>query len=122
MAEGSRVAGERPLPRMVWQACDLRAPRERVPYSEPSIANAQSPHMGVSYKCSNQGPEMQDTSKSSSQRVLKPEALRALAEAEKRRVAQTSDQAVREKEINGRGGAEPVRFGDWEVKGLATDF
>ncbi len=28
----------------------------------------------------------------------------------------------RAREINGRGGAEPVRFGDWEVKGLATDF
>ena len=27
-----------------------------------------------------------------------------------------------EKELGGRGGKEPVRYGDWEVKGLATDF
>lgn len=26
------------------------------------------------------------------------------------------------KELNGRDGPEPTRFGDWEVKGLATDF
>ena len=65
---------------------------------------------------------MQDTPKPSSQRVLTPEAVRALAEAQERRSAESRDQPVRAKEINGRGGAEPVRFGDWEVKGLATDF
>ena len=26
------------------------------------------------------------------------------------------------KEHNGRGGLEPVRYEDWEVKGLASDF
>ena len=25
-------------------------------------------------------------------------------------------------EKGGRGGFEPVRYGDWEVKGLASDF
>jgi len=26
------------------------------------------------------------------------------------------------KEVGGRGGLEPTRYGDWEVKGVATDF
>jgi hypothetical protein len=59
--------------------------------------------------------------KSKAQRVLTPEARRALAEAEARRV-KAADDAARATEFNGRGGLEPVRFGDWEVKGIATDF
>ena len=54
-------------------------------------------------------------------RVLTPEAERALAEASERRRL-IDEAAARPREIDGRGGAEPVRFGDWEVKGLATDF
>ena len=54
-------------------------------------------------------------------RDLTPAAQRALAEAaERRRLAGQPDAGQRE--VNGRGGAEPVRFGDWEVKGLAVDF
>ncbi|MFZ0604135.1 MAG: DUF1674 domain-containing protein, partial [Roseiarcus sp.] len=26
------------------------------------------------------------------------------------------------RELNGRGGLDPARYGDWEVKGLASDF
>ena len=26
------------------------------------------------------------------------------------------------KEEGGRGGLEPVRYGDWEIKGLTSDF
>ena len=26
------------------------------------------------------------------------------------------------KELGGRQGPEPTRYGDWEVKGIATDF
>lgn len=47
-------------------------------------------------------------------------AERALAEAEARRLA--AARPVRATEIDGRGGLEPVRYGDWEVKGLASDF
>ncbi|WP_448582878.1 DUF1674 domain-containing protein [Thermaurantiacus sp.] len=25
-------------------------------------------------------------------------------------------------EVGGRGGAEPTRYGDWEVNGVCTDF
>jgi hypothetical protein len=51
---------------------------------------------------------------------LPPEAQRALAEAEERRKAQTA--LVLPKEVNGRAGPEPTRFGDWETKGITSDF
>lgn len=54
-------------------------------------------------------------------RSLSPAAQRALAEAEARRKAALRKPAL-PKEIGGRGGEEPVRYGDWEVKGIATDF
>lgn len=54
-------------------------------------------------------------------RELTPAARRALAEAEERRRIEHTT-ADRPREVAGRGGAEPVRYGDWEVKGLATDF
>ena len=53
-------------------------------------------------------------------RVIAPAAQRALAEAEARRAAAAP--SSRPAEVGGREGAEPVRYGDWEVKGLATDF
>jgi hypothetical protein len=49
-------------------------------------------------------------------------AKRALAEAEARRAVIDATAAALPREINGRGGKEPVRYGDWEVKGVATDF
>lgn len=47
-------------------------------------------------------------------------AQRALAEAQARREA--AKQAALPKELGGRDGPEPVRFGDWERKGIAVDF
>jgi hypothetical protein len=55
------------------------------------------------------------------QRDLSPAAKRALAEAEERRKA-AKDAAPLPKELGGRDGPEPVRYGDWERKGLAIDF
>ncbi len=50
-------------------------------------------------------------------------AERALAEAEARRsAADASPEPDRPAEIGGRDGPEPTRFGDWENKGVATDF
>ena len=51
---------------------------------------------------------------------LPPAAQRALKEAEERRAAETSAKAPRE--IGGRGGKDPARFGDWEIKGRTIDF
>lgn len=65
--------------------------------------------------------EEQKTDKAQTKRVLTPAAQRALAEAEDRRRSGLGS-SDRPRELAGRGGAEPVRYGDWEVKGLATDF
>jgi hypothetical protein len=57
----------------------------------------------------------------SQRQSLNPAAQRALAEAqERRRAAQSADN--RPLEIGGRKGPDPVRYGDWEVKGIASDF
>ncbi len=55
-------------------------------------------------------------------RVLSPAAERALAEAAKRRAEAERAEALRVREIGGRKGPDPARFGDWEVKGIASDF
>jgi hypothetical protein len=55
-------------------------------------------------------------------RELSAAAKRALAEAKARREACLAFEAALPREIGGRGGLEPVRYGDWEVKGLASDF
>lgn len=52
--------------------------------------------------------------------ALPPAAQRALAEAEARRKA--GPPAALPNELGGRDGPEPVRYGDWEKKGLAIDF
>lgn len=52
---------------------------------------------------------------------IPPEAQRALAEAKARRKA-ASNAPPLPKELGGRDGPEPVRYGDWENKGLAVDF
>lgn len=51
---------------------------------------------------------------------LPPAALRALQEAEERRKAAAAVKLPTE--LGGRDGPEPVRFGDWEKKGIAIDF
>jgi hypothetical protein len=55
-----------------------------------------------------------------SKKPLSPEAQRALAEAEARRQAAGAPKEAAE--LRGRGGLDPVRYGDWEVKGIASDF
>ncbi len=52
---------------------------------------------------------------------LPPAAQRALAEAEERR-RKTESEPPLPKELGGRDGPEPVRYGDWEKGGLAIDF
>ena len=51
---------------------------------------------------------------------LPPAAQRALAEAEARR-KQAAEMEL-PTELGGRDGPEPVRFGDWEKKGIAIDL
>lgn len=55
---------------------------------------------------------------------LSPAARRALEEAAQRRteIDARAAELAKTKEHQGRGGLEPVRYQDWEVKGLASDF
>lgn len=53
---------------------------------------------------------------------LPPAAQRALEEAEARRAAHAQRATDPPREIGGRGGKDPARYGDWEVKGIASDF
>ena len=47
-------------------------------------------------------------------------AKRALVEAEERR--RSAPAIALPKEVNGSRGPEPTRFGDWENKGIVSDF
>jgi hypothetical protein len=48
-------------------------------------------------------------------------AKRALEEAEERR-KKAGVKPEAPKEVGGRPGPDPTRYGDWEVKGIASDF
>lgn len=61
-----------------------------------------------------------ETGDPSPRKDLPPAAQRALAEAEARRNAATGE--AMPKELGGRGGLEPTRYGDWEKDGIAHDF
>jgi hypothetical protein len=69
---------------------------------------------------SNQNDTAADSEPSA--RALTPAAKRALAEAEERRQTYRLNEAALPKERGGRGGREPGRYGDWEIKGLTSDF
>jgi len=66
-------------------------------------------------------PEMTDLP-DKSKKQLTPEAERALAEAKARRAEIDAKAAAAPEEKRGRGGLDPVRYDDWEVKGIASDF
>ena len=53
-----------------------------------------------------------------------PAAERALAEAQARKADIDAREAAlkQKKELAGRGGLDPVRYDDWEIKGIACDF
>jgi len=51
--------------------------------------------------------------------ILPAAARRALAEAEERRKKVAPERPA---ELGGRDGPDPVRYGDWEKKGIAVDF
>jgi hypothetical protein len=59
---------------------------------------------------------------SSEHKPLTPAAKRALAEAEARRQAAEANAKPRATEFQGPKGPEPTRYGDWERKGIASDF
>lgn len=64
----------------------------------------------------------QDKPKAPVKRPDAETARRALAEAAARKAAVDAKTRNAPKEIDGRGGLDPARYGDWEIKGLASDF
>jgi hypothetical protein len=62
------------------------------------------------------------TATASERKPLPEAAKRALAEAEARRAAAQANIAPAMREAGGPAGPEPTRFGDWERKGIASDF
>jgi len=64
---------------------------------------------------------MSDNPNQSGRKEISPAAQRALAEAEARRKAAAEVKPM-PKEYQGRKGPEPTRYGDWENKGIASDF
>ena len=67
-------------------------------------------------------PNGNPMSDETSAKPLSPAAQRALAEAEARRKAIDDKAAAGKAEKGGRGGLDPARYGDWEIKGLTADF
>jgi len=55
-------------------------------------------------------------------RPLSAAAERALAEAAQRRAERDRQAVAVAKEFGGPSGPEPTRYGDWEKKGLTSDF
>ena len=53
---------------------------------------------------------------------MSPAAERALAEAAARRAAADQSAVEKPKEVQGHKGLDPARYGDWENKGIASDF
>lgn len=74
--------------------------------------------MGATLAMANHNEASAD--KAEAQRRIGEAAERALAEAEARR--SKAAQPPPAPEIDGRQGPEPVRYGDWESRGLASDF
>ena len=70
----------------------------------------------------NHRPVEDEAGEAVAKRDLPPAALRALAEAEERRRKADAEAQPREKELGGTDGPDPVRYGDWESGGIASDF
>lgn len=68
------------------------------------------------------GAQSEEATRAEARRDIPAAARRALEEAAERRAAAAESEAAAPKEIGGRGGKEPVRYGDWEIKGRAIDF
>lgn len=60
-------------------------------------------------------------SKAEIEKRIREAGDRARAEADARRAAEPPQDPLT-KEVNGPKGPEPTRYGDWEKKGIVSDF
>jgi hypothetical protein len=89
------------------------------------LADASRPNLPHSGHVDPQAPSGQDAGvNTATGKPLSPAAQRALAEAAERRAAIDARAAeiAKTPERDGRGGLDPVRYEDWEIKGRAVDF
>jgi hypothetical protein len=78
--------------------------------------------MAENPKTSDEAAPVPATASATERKSLPPAAQRALAEAEARRKAAEAHPHPMAKELQGPKGPEPTRYGDWENKGIASDF
>jgi hypothetical protein len=104
--------------RSVWAALSPARPSALDVGAENSVTGASAG--------SKSPPPAPDNTAAPPRRVLPPAAQRALAEAAVRRAEADRLAAeaakTRPKEFQGPKGPEPTRYGDWENKGIASDF
>ena len=87
---------------------------------KPDASSAAEPDAAVKTGASNATTSA--TPDETETRTLSPAAKRALVEAEARRQARDAEETAAKRELGGRGGADPARYGDWEINGRAIDF
>ncbi len=85
------------------------------------IAKAQNPDFKIAADAPSLTSQVEETPRRRFE-DLPPAAQRALREADERRKQIDAKQAAMPTELNGRGGLEPTRYDDWEIKGLTSDF
>jgi hypothetical protein len=78
--------------------------------------------MADNLKTSHEAAPFPATASGMERKPLPAAAQRALAEAEARRRAAEANPHPMAKELQGPKGPEPTRYGDWENKGIASDF
>src|SRR4051794_21400753 len=91
--------------------------------SHPSRQGFRSPDKMGTCRGPHKAPSMSDPTIDPipPKKPLTEAAARALAEAAARRRA-LDEKAAAPPEKGGRGGLDPARYGDWEIKGLTSDF
>ena len=67
-------------------------------------------------------PKRALTSSAPEKKPISPAAERALAEAAERRAERDRANTGRPAESGRNDKLDPVRYGDWEIKGIASDF
>jgi hypothetical protein len=98
-----------------------RAPRRLYMMGEQRVQFNTEPDSTRSADVDDGNEAQRNRPETPGERKLSQAALRALAEAEARRASQPAP-AAGPVEIGGPAGPEPTRYGDWEVKGRASDF
>src|SRR5262245_30768305 len=105
----------------MW-VCRRPMSRHQLPCVAPGIGvdlRAPPTHLKV---MADDASEQAKAPASTSAKPRSPAAERALAEAAARRAERERSTKEQPAELHGRGGLDPVRYGDWEVKGIASDF